>query len=275
MERCVQSVQFCSDLCSHTPHRHNICQMIYVARGKIRAAVAACTYDVRAPSVIFISSLEPHSVRVLSPKYERYTLLVDPAAAHDRIKDPMLLSVFSNRPEGFRHVIDVSPVRDRVSFLVRMLLDGMGDGGAAFPEEEALLLHLLLIELCRVAPEGMFTTYTGVSSTVWEIKQELERNVRREVRLGALAKKYHLSACYLAHCFKRITGYSVKQYQLFCRISMARELLANSGMGIAQVALQSGFPDTSDFSRYFRRVMGCTPSGYRREAQARPGGGSA
>ena len=263
-QKCIQSITFNSGLLDSTHHRHNTYQMIYVSKGTLEVTIAAHHYHVEAPSIIFISSLEPHSLRKLGDVYERYTLLIDPIAAHSQVKNPTLLSVFSNRPNGFCHVIDVTPIQAKVSFFIQMLLDEHETDSTLFPEAEALLLRSLLIALCRFAPEGFFSSYAGVSATVWEIKQELEQNVQQEVQLTDLAERHHLSPYYLAHSFKRITGYSIKQYQLFCRISVARELLISTNMSVTQIALQSGFQDMSNFSRYFRRVMECSPSDYRK-----------
>lgn len=267
-QNCIQSIAFRSGSFDGPHHRHNTYQMIYVSKGSLEANIASHAYYVKAPSVIFISSLEPHSLRQLDDVYERYTLWIDPVAAHNQVKNPTLLSVFSNRPSGFCHVIDVSPIEAKISFLIQMLLEEHEAKSTLFPEAEALLLRSLLIVLCRFAPDGFFSSYAGVSATVWEIKQELEQNVQQEIQLADLAVRHHLSPYYLAHSFKRITGYSIKQYQLFCRISVARELLASTDMSVTQIALQSGFQDMSNFSRYFRRVMECSPSEYRKKQQA-------
>lgn len=264
IQKCITEIEFHTDLRNATAHRHNTYQMLYVTRGTLHATIAAHGYDVHAPSVLFINSLEPHSLRVVGGVYERYMVSIDPTAAHNLIKNTTLLSVFANRPEGFCHVIDVTEIEPEVSFYMQQLLEAHHSEETRFPETETLLLRLLLIRLCRFAPNLFFTSYAGVSATVWEIKQELEQNVQQEVQLGDLAARYHLSPYYLAHSFKRITGYSIKQYQLFCRISVARDLLSDSDLSVTQVAMQCGFQDMSNFSRYFRRVMNCSPSDYRR-----------
>ena len=267
IQKCITEIAFHTDLRTVTAHRHNTYQMLYVTRGALHATIAAHEYDVHAPSILFINSLEPHSLRVTGAVYERYMLSIDPTAAHNLIKNTTLLSVFANRPEGVCHVIDVSEIEPEISFYMQQLLAEHQSDETRFPEAETLLLRLLLIRLCRFAPNLFFTSYAGVSATVWEIKQELEQNVQQEVQLRDLAARYHLSPYYLAHSFKRITGYSIKQYQLFCRVSVARDLLSDSDLSVTQVALQCGFQDMSNFSRYFRRVMNCSPSDYRRGAR--------
>ena len=58
VQKCITEISFRTDLQNLTTHRHNTYQMIYVTRGELHATIAAHEYDVDAPSVIFINSLE-------------------------------------------------------------------------------------------------------------------------------------------------------------------------------------------------------------------------
>ena len=263
--KCISEISYRTDLRNTTVHRHNTYQMIFVTDGEAQITVAKRAYALGASHIALINSLEPHSLRVTGDTYKRYTLLIDPGAAHEAVKNAALLSMFTNRPEDFCHVLDVSSIADEVLFYIRRLqAEAQTDG--AFPEAGVLLFRMLLITLCRFAP-SLLAPHSGISGTVWEIKQTLEQNVQQEIQLNQLAEQYHISPYYLAHCFKRMTGYSIKQYQIFCRIAVAREMLADSAYSITQIAIQCGFQDMSNFSRYFRRVMNCSPSEFRRENQ--------
>jgi AraC-like DNA-binding protein len=49
------------------------------------------------------------------------------------------------------------------------------------------------------------------------------------------------------------------------RILAACDLLENGEQSVTDVALEVGFYDHSDFSRQFRRVIGQSPTDYRRQ----------
>ena len=49
------------------------------------------------------------------------------------------------------------------------------------------------------------------------------------------------------------------------RILAACDLLQSSEQSVTEVALEVGFYDHSDFSRQFRRIMGQSPTDYRRQ----------
>lgn len=54
------------------------------------------------------------------------------------------------------------------------------------------------------------------------------------------------------------------EYQRRLRITRARELLEFSRSSVDKIALSVGYEDVGGFRRVFRKVMGLTPSDYRR-----------
>ncbi|WP_287884705.1 GlxA family transcriptional regulator [Paracoccus sp. (in: a-proteobacteria)] len=66
-------------------------------------------------------------------------------------------------------------------------------------------------------------------------------------------------------------GESVMQFYRRLRLDKARELLTQSGLPLAEIALATGFASRSHFSRSFRAQFGISPSS-RRQNHARPEG---
>ncbi|MDJ0596591.1 MAG: helix-turn-helix transcriptional regulator [Pleurocapsa sp. MO_226.B13] len=52
---------------------------------------------------------------------------------------------------------------------------------------------------------------------------------------------------------------SPHQYLIKSRIERAKELLSQKHKSIADVALQVGFTNQSNFTRHFKRLVGVTP----------------
>ena len=78
-----------------------------------------------------------------------------------------------------------------------------------------------------------------------------------------LAKKYNLSISSLSHQFKKITGMSVMNYLLSCRIAGAKNLLAKTDLSIGEITELCGFSDNSNFSRTFKKLNGISPTRFR------------
>ena len=92
----------------------------------------------------------------------------------------------------------------------------------------------------------------------------MEQHLADDVSLGALAGLVRLSPYHFVRSFKQSFGKPPYRYWTDRRIDRAKTLLSNPAASITQIALDLGFTTTSAFSATFRRVMGETPTNYRR-----------
>ena len=99
---------------------------------------------------------------------------------------------------------------------------------------------------------------------VREVKNYLEKNYYQEISLNDLADLVDLNASYLSALFKKETGMTYTEYVMFCRLEKAKELLADTGKSIAEIADAVGYRDTRHFSKLFTRNIGIKPSEYRK-----------
>jgi AraC-like DNA-binding protein len=78
----------------------------------------------------------------------------------------------------------------------------------------------------------------------------------------------HLEYHYFIKYFQTCTGMSFVDYLHFRRIKKAEYLLLTEPASIADIGIQSGFPNATQFIRIFKRYNGCTPSEFRRKRRA-------
>jgi signal transduction histidine kinase/AraC-like DNA-binding protein len=78
-----------------------------------------------------------------------------------------------------------------------------------------------------------------------------------------LARHVALSEDYLTACFRQELGVTPIAYINRYRVHQAKQLLADLGKSITDVALEVGFSDSGYFSRVFRREVGVSPEAYR------------
>jgi AraC-like DNA-binding protein len=132
-----------------------------------------------------------------------------------------------------------------------------------FPENASALFKCILIAIYRQSPKSFPFDDNNIFSTVQRIKHKIESDLATEQSLDELAEEFHVSRYYLAHSYKKITGYSIKNYKMLCRLAEARELLTETAMPVSDISERVGFTDTSNFSKYFKKKEGYTPSEYR------------
>ncbi|MFF6910129.1 GlxA family transcriptional regulator [Streptomyces sp. NPDC012389] len=82
--------------------------------------------------------------------------------------------------------------------------------------------------------------------------------------LDALARHAAVSPRTLSRRFVEDTGYTPMQWVMRARIDVARELLERSQRGIEQIAADVGLGTGANLRLHFQRILGTTPSEYRR-----------
>ncbi|MCX7056991.1 MAG: helix-turn-helix domain-containing protein [Proteobacteria bacterium] len=107
----------------------------------------------------------------------------------------------------------------------------------------------------------------------------IAKNYSQEITEAGLATQCKRSASRFSTDFKAEYGVSFVDYLSSYRVMMAKRLLRNPQMAMADVAAAVGFQDSSYFSRVFRKHEQMTPSEYRSlrlkdagvgDAEARP-----
>jgi AraC family transcriptional regulator len=92
----------------------------------------------------------------------------------------------------------------------------------------------------------------------------IEAHLGDRISLATLAAIARLSPYHFARAFKRSFGVPPHRYHTARRIERAKTLLARPALSITEIALELGFGETSSFTAAFRRLVGRTPSSYRR-----------
>jgi AraC-like DNA-binding protein len=74
----------------------------------------------------------------------------------------------------------------------------------------------------------------------------------------------NLSPSRLAHLFKETTGISIKYWHNNLRLKLAREQLLGTSDSISKVASNAGYSSQSQFTKSFKKAVGCSPSEFRK-----------
>ncbi|WP_296975613.1 AraC family transcriptional regulator [Thermobacillus sp. ZCTH02-B1] len=103
---------------------------------------------------------------------------------------------------------------------------------------------------------------------VREILAYLDEHYRSPVSLDMLEAHAHLNKYYICHCFKEVTGMSIRQYILRRRINEAKKLLWLTDEPVEALSERLGFGYPMHFSRMFKLMTGVSPRQYRQQARA-------
>jgi len=174
---------------------------------------------------------------------------------------------------------DVVPVSDRI-----FLVDGdriTCSGGAGAADLAALLvdkhvahsaarksLNVLLFDNPRAAsatqpaPPGV---PTGSDSRVRRATLLMEQNVADPLPIADIAERVGASVRQLDRLFRAELGRGPSATYRAMRLEAGRWMLERTSRPVADIATQTGFVDGAHFSREFRKMLGRSPSNWRKQ----------
>lgn len=89
--------------------------------------------------------------------------------------------------------------------------------------------------------------------------------------LGTVAHQAGLSESHFCRLFKEATGLTLTDYINRCRIEWAKKELLKPEKRVSEIAFEVGYQSLSQFNRSFARIVGASPTTWRRQRFAEAG----
>jgi AraC family transcriptional regulator len=106
----------------------------------------------------------------------------------------------------------------------------------------------------------------------WQAKRVrayITAHIATKIRASELAEHISLSTSHFFRAFRETFGEAPMAYVASERMRHAQALLLTTEESLSQVSLSCGLFDQAHFTRTFRRIVGLTPSVWRRQFSAR------
>lgn len=122
----------------------------------------------------------------------------------------------------------------------------------------------LLIYLARCNIMDFTPTYSLQEERIEEVCSHICSHYNEQLTLGDMAQLAYMSPTYFSKKFKRVTGFGFNEYLNNIRIKMAISMLKHTKYSITEIAVYCGYQDSNYFGDVFRRIVGMSPSKYRK-----------
>lgn len=157
------------------------------------------------------------------------------------------------------------PVSEGTRWLAHEFIEQAADSS----DGHSLKLSCLNYELAYSLMRSVATSVSGrlvsmEAKTVHKVEAYLRDSYPDQVSLTELADLVNYSPYHLIRLFKQTTGRTPMVYLLHIRIEQAMNLLRESTLTISEICELCGFGSLSHFSSTFKRVIGYSPSAYRK-----------
>ncbi|BFM15128.1 arabinose operon transcriptional regulator AraC [Maricurvus nonylphenolicus] len=126
-------------------------------------------------------------------------------------------------------------------------------------------LHNNLFEqvLIRTSQDNKELNIAPFDLRIEKACQYLKENFTKNVSISQLAQHCQLSESRLSHLFREKMAISINQYKIHLRLQYAKQALIETNNPISVISDQLGFPEPSQFSKFFTKHAGKNPKKFR------------
>lgn len=127
-----------------------------------------------------------------------------------------------------------------------------------FADHLIMLSNQILIQIDNAEPP-----------MITKAKEFIHKHHSEDLSLPQVAHFANSSPFHFCKSFKRATGLTFAKFVARVRIERARNLLINPQLRVSEVAFEVGFQSLTHFNRVFRKILGQSPTEYRRNVRNR------
>ncbi|MCC3376033.1 AraC family transcriptional regulator [Cohnella sp. REN36] len=255
------------------PHWHYHMELLIFDAGEADVLLGSRTIRASAGDLLLIPPCSVHAVTAdPGTASKHYVVGFDP-----ELLAPMpalLLQVkymLPNRPDAHLH-LRAGTLAERgaagIGAEAEALLREYSRRDPAFELAVTSGIFRLMGGLIRALPElGLDGRASGTERDRYRLRDTLayiDAHSHEPLTASDMARISMMSYSHFAACFKRTMRTPFSAYLHFVRVRKAERLLLDPSRSITQIALETGFNDTSYFIKHFRRLRGLTPLQYRK-----------
>lgn len=232
-------------------HNHDICELLFLKRGKISYMVEGRIYQLSPNSLILTRPSQQHSITPQEGiEYERYNILFDEKKLHSDVycRIPSSIDVIN-----FDNTLHVCSLFDKIDYY------------AANFEGEALkllLMHLteellynILLASKSIVQKDMHTGNPLINKAM----KYIDDNITEQLSIDMICDELYITKSHLHHLFMKHLQITPKKYIVSKKLVLAQRDI-RAGRKPSEVFYSCGFADYSTFYRDYKKHFGYPPS---------------
>lgn len=237
-------------------------EIFLLLEGDVTMLINSQRYMIKNGALVLLTSRDLHISMNNAPRtYKRITVMFDPHAIRQfNTEHTNLLDCFSIAASRQRNILYLSAEQiQTVQALADQILtngrsDRFGDDIIVLTSLLSLLIfinRLYRSHLPKIAP-------LPLTPIIREIVDYVDSHIDEELSVQSLCHHFSYSVAYISAQFSKQMGLPLKQFIITKKISLAKQLLAES-LSVTQVYERCGFGDYSNFIRTFKKTVGVSP----------------
>lgn len=251
------------------PHWHDCFEILLILKGTAVQSLNQRKFQVKEHDLIIIkkgdvhsTKCEPHDdVKIIVIKF--LPRFIDSIYSHSF--ESIYITSFLN--------LNISPIKNlensrylsQFEMLTLSLLEEFNKKEPGFEIAIKGYLSVLISLLVRldllVMPALVLKSNAQRDFELVTLLKYIEKNALHEnFNLRDIAHQFNFNYSYCSRYFKKHTGRGFHEFLTFIRVCEAERMIVNENYTITQAALESGFSNSSVFSKAYKRIRGYSPS---------------
>ena len=245
-------------------HYHDFCEITYIESGVGKYLVNDTCYEVRTGDIIIFNNIEPHAWQ---GEAGGMSVLVMTFAA-ELVSDPgnvfsgEYLKSFVARGSNFQNRIastdQTATLIYRIMTEIKQELKDCEMGYRDMIKADILLILTYLTRHYQIQDDAQMEQrrqFKRITPALFYINE----HYTEEMKLEEVAKTVYMSPNYFSSYFKKTIGRSFVDYVNLLRLKKVQELYRMTTKSMADLALECGFSNISNFYRMYKKHVGELP----------------
>ena len=230
-------------------------QLLYIVKGRGEFANQTTSYNIVKGTLVLLRPGVWHSYK--PSKNEGWTEYF--IGFSGEMADKAIEKLFAEDEQIF----NVGLKQEMVDLYQRAIEVAAEDRPSAQQLLCGIVMHLLG-NLSYIAHSAI--TADRMDQIIEQAKAIMQEKASQNIDLDMLAEQLNVSYSWFRKVFREYTGYPPAKYFMLVKLRRAQYLLVNTQESIKEIAFSLGFKSPEHFYTTFKRVMGSTPSIYRKSS---------
>ena len=255
------------------PHRHNYYTILIISKGKGLHHIDFNSYPINANQIYFLSPGQVHQLVETEKTFGYSMVFSEQFLVLNHIPIAFIADINLFQDFGSTPPLPLDPATSSTieSYAEALLTQFRSDLPFKF-EAIGALLKLLLIHchnLCSLNNLDIQTQESG-GDLLRKFKKMVHGHYHQWHRTTAYADALNITPDHLNRVVKSLTGKTAKDHIQSRITTAAKRLLYFSELSNKEIAYELGFSEPGNFSAFFKKCSGISPSQFKQQSKASP-----
>lgn len=231
--------------------------LIYINQGYFKHQIESTSFMVQAPSVLISNYGNISAIDSVDKSAQGYCVLIKEQAMTSLFREQEILNIFTISPLLNLSKIDNKELNGLLDLLYEEIYTEK-----PYKEYYESIFKTVMLKIIKISASNK--SLGRRQEIAISFKQLVHLHYNKEKSVNFYADKLAVSVNYLNRCVSSVFKKSSKQLILEVAIIHSQLMLLETNKSVASIAYELEFEDPSYFTRLFKKIVGISPTEYRK-----------